>query len=300
MKLTYFEGSPPNFGDELNASMWRHLLPADFFDDDASTLFIGIGSVIQHNFPAAARKLVVGSGYGGYTRLPDISDGTWDFRFVRGPRTARALGLEPDLAITDAAVLLRATPLPEPARGIGAAFIPHYESLERGNWRDVCEMAGVYFIDPTADTDRVISELQGADLVICEAMHGAIVSDALRTPWIGVKAMHHVHRFKWHDWAESLSIPYAPRDLRPSSGREAWALHTGRGGSGPRARALFDGPAGRRINQACAHLAAGSLRKLAGMEPQLSADHAIERATDRALSAVETMVRDYGMHTLPA
>lgn len=293
MKLTYFQGTPPNFGDELNASIWHELLPADFFDDDPSTLFVGIGSVIQHNYPTDARKLVVGSGYGGYTRVPDISDGSWDFRFVRGPRTAKVLGLDPDLAITDAAVLLRATALPEPASGIGVAFIPHYESIQRGDWRAACKLAGIHFIDPTESTERVLAQLSGADLVIAEAMHGAIVSDALRTPWIGVKTMHHVHRFKWYDWVESLDIPYRPRRLMPSNGREAWAVGTGRSGDGRRARALFEGPAGAPVNLACRHMAARSLQRLARTEPQLSSDAAIERATDRALSSVEAMVRDY-------
>ncbi|QDY71736.1 polysaccharide pyruvyl transferase family protein (plasmid) [Qingshengfaniella alkalisoli] len=275
--------------------MWHHLLPADFFDEDTSTLFIGIGSVIQHNYPRDALKLVVGSGFGGYTRLPDMSDKMWDFRFVRGPRTAEALGLDPQLAITDAAVLLRATPLPVADDNIGVAFIPHYESIERGNWREACKLAGIHFIDPTEPTDRVISQLRGANLVITEAMHGAIVSDAVRTPWIGVKTMHHVHRFKWFDWVESLSIPYDPKPLFPSNGREAWAVSTGRSGSGPRAQALFNGPVGFPVNRICTHFAARSLEKLARMEPSLSSDTEIERATDRALGAVDLMLRDYGM-----
>ncbi|WP_296635311.1 polysaccharide pyruvyl transferase family protein [Roseovarius sp.] len=294
MKLTYFQGRSPNFGDELNATMWHHLLPQSFFDEDPSTLFVGIGSVIQHNYPRSARKVVVGSGYGGYTALPDISDGTWDFRFVRGPRTASALGLDPRQAITDAAVLLRATPLPPPAKAIGTAFIPHYESIERGDWRAACDLAGIHFIDPTESPDQVIAQLRGADLVIAEAMHGAIVADAMRTPWIGVKTMHHVHRFKWYDWTDSLAIPYRPRPLLPSNGREAWAVATGRSGSGPGVRAVFENPAGRPVNWACRHLAARSLQSLARVDPHLSADSEIERATDRALSRVEAMVRDYG------
>ncbi|MEM7717658.1 MAG: polysaccharide pyruvyl transferase family protein [Pseudomonadota bacterium] len=294
MKLTYFEGSPPNFGDELNATMWQSLLPDDFLDQDSDILFLGIGSIIQDIYPKDARKLVVGSGFAGsYSARPDLHDGTWDVRFVRGPETCKALRLLPELAITDAAVLLRATTLPAPAAGIGVAFIPHYESVERGAWRRVCELADIHFIDPTGPTDTILSQIRGADLVITEAMHGAIVSDTLRTPWIGVKTMHHVHRGKWYDWTASLNIDYRPADLRPSNGREAWAFHTGRWGSGPRARAVFGSRAFQPVNSLIAHRAAASLQRLASLEPQLSAEDQVERATERALSALDQMVKDY-------
>ena len=293
MKLTYFQGNPPNFGDELNATMWHELLPKGFLDEDASQLFIGIGSVIQHDYPETARKIVVGSGYAGYTKMPDVHDGTWDIRFVRGPRTAQLLGLDPDRVIADAAVLLRATELPDPTPGIGVAFIPHYESLERGDWPAVCAMAGIHFIDPSKPHEQVIADLRGADLVIAEAMHGAIVADALRTPWIGVRTMHQVHRLKWHDWAEALDIYYAPAFLFPSNGREGWAAATGRSGSGPRARAVLNGRAAVPLNHAFRHAAARSLRKLSASRPNLSPDTAIENATARALEALDLLVRDY-------
>lgn len=292
MKLSYFRGDPPNFGDELNATMWQQLLPADFFDEDESEVFLGIGSILQPGYPAKARKIVVGSGYAGYTEKPEIHDGTWDVRFVRGPQTAEVLGLDPKLAISDAAVMLRATELPEAQAGIDVAFIPHYESIQRGAWKEVCDLAGVHFVDPTQDTDQVIAELKGASLVICEAMHGAIVSDAVRTPWIGVKTMQHVHRFKWFDWARSLEVDYRPQRLLPSNLREAWAYTTGRGGDGPGAQKYLANPVVSPINVGLKHAAARSMMTLAKCEPQLSKDDVIERATDRALSAVDGLVRD--------
>lgn len=294
MKLTYFQGNPPNFGDELNATIWQSLLPKGFLDDDDDVLFLGIGSIIQDIYPAKARKVVVGSGFAGaYSTLPDVHDGSWDIRFVRGSETCKELGLAQDLAITDGAVLLRQTPLPDPTPGIRVAFVPHYESVERGAWQRVCALAGVHFIDPTKPTDLVLADIQGADLIITEAMHGAIVSDALRTPWIGVKTMHHVHRRKWFDWTGSLDIDYRPADLRPSNGREAWAFHTGRWGSGRCARAVFDSNAFRPINTVIAQRAAASLQKVSKLNPQLSSDAKIERATARATEALDLFVREY-------
>lgn len=292
MKLTYFRGAPPNFGDELNATMWRQLLPTDFFDDDETELFLGIGSIIQDIYPKTSRKIVVGAGYGGYSAKPDVLDGTWDIRFVRGPKTAEILGLDPKLAITDAAVMLRATDLPAPAKNIGVAFIPHYESVQRGAWKEVCDLAGIYFIDPTRDTDKIMSEIQGADLVICEAMHGAIVSDALRTPWIGVSAVDRLHRSKWFDWASSLKIDYRPQRLFPSSLRETWTLTTGRSGDGPGSRRVLSSGVMSPFNYLNRHIAAQRLMTLAKGEPQLSRDDVIESATDQALAAVNGLVQE--------
>lgn len=297
MKLTYFEGNPPNFGDELNAWMWHELLPPGLLDDDRRVLFLGIGSIIQDIYPRDALKVVVGSGFAGaYSRIPEVHDGTWDFRFVRGPETCRMLGLPPKLAISDAAILLRAIDnLPAPTEGIGTAFMPHYESVERGNWKRVCDQAGIHFIDPTRPSREVLADIRGAELVITEAMHGAIVSDAMRTPWIGIRTMHHVHRMKWYDWAASLGIRYSAATLTPSNGREMWAYHTGRWGSGRGARAVFGSLAFRPVNAAILRASASSLRRVATFEPQLSRDDAIESATDQAVSAIDRLVADYAL-----
>ena len=65
MKLTYYAGNPPNFGDEINATMWSHLLPRGFLDEEERELFLGAGSILWDYLPAASRKFVAGSGFGG-------------------------------------------------------------------------------------------------------------------------------------------------------------------------------------------------------------------------------------------
>src|SRR5688500_13456668 len=102
MKITYFKGKHPNFGDDLNPWMWPRLIPG-FFDDDESVLFLGIGSIIgQKKYPATVRKILFGPGFvPEYHEKPDVSGPDWDIYFVRGPRTARMLNLSPDLAIGD-------------------------------------------------------------------------------------------------------------------------------------------------------------------------------------------------------
>lgn len=291
MKLRYFAHDPPNFGDALNATMWGHLLPPGFLDDDESELFLGIGSILWGHLPKAQMKHVAGSGYGGYSGPPDMGDGSWNVLWVRGPVTARTLGLDPALAIADAAVLLRETPLPAPVDG-GAAFMPHFESAQRGDWERACALAGIGYLDPRGEVPDLIARIRGARLVIAEAMHGAIVADALRTPWIGIVPFYPQHRAKWDDWAASLGIDLARAGLPPSNLLELYTLATGLPGKGARSRRLLLSPPAAPVNAALAHRAAAALRRLADRgTPQLSDDAAIERATMRCREALEAFVR---------
>lgn len=292
MKLTYFTGTTPNFGDALNPYMWPRVLPAGFLDEYADELFLGIGSILWEHYPETARKIVMGSGYGGYAAAPDVHDGSWNVVFVRGPRTAARLGLAPEKAICDSAVLLRMIDLPPAAEGIGVAFMPHYHSFSRADWRAVCRLAGIHMIDPRDEVEKVIAEIRGASMVITEAMHGAIVADALRTPWLAVRPIHAENQGKWLDWSDSLGVNLQPQPLRPASLLELYIAKTG-------GRRYYEGRATRwsasmlaaPANGALRQVAAAHLRTLSRCEPQLSCDAAIGRATERAMEAVEGFVR---------
>ena len=304
MKLTFYRHGSPNFGDELNDWLWPRLLGPDFFDEDADDLFVGIGSIIWNTYPPTSRKIVVGSGYAGYTEAPDLHDGSWDVRFVRGPRTAEVLGLPADAAVTDSAVLIRAVPLPPP-RDVGrVCFMPHHDSLERGLWREVCAMASIDMIDPTDPVDDIIARIRGSRLLLTEAMHGAIVADALRTPWIAVRPFQPRHRGKWLDWSESLSLRLRAHAVFPSSVREAWSLATGGEGTGPIVTRAGKSPLATPVNGVTKRIAARNLERLASAEPQLSTDVVIDRVTSRAIEAVERLAatdrphRDGAMSTV--
>lgn len=271
--------------------MWASLLPTGFLDDDDNDLFLGAGSILWPHLPKDQTKHVIGSGWGGYSGIPDVSDGSWNFVWVRGPLTAERLGISPKLAIADAAILLRKTPLPAPTSGGGIAFMPHFESTARGNWEAACKLAGLTYLDPRAEPDRLLAEIQGADMIITEAMHGAIVADALRTPWIGIVPFFPQHRMKWQDWAQSLEIPLRPVQLPPSSAVEAYTLITRRSGKGERSNALLRHRLMEPVNATLVRVAANRLEKLVRThEPQLSEDAAISRATDRCMEALAGFV----------
>jgi hypothetical protein len=291
MKMFYYRGPRPNFGDALNTWLWPRLLP-DFFDNDESALFLGIGSILYDFFPSAARKVVFGAGYGGYTSAPRI-DARWAFYFVRGPLTARTLGLDPSLGIGDAAILVRSCVPPRPKKVHAASFMPHWESAIDGDWADVCSRAGLHYIDPCADVDAVIADILESDLVLTEAMHGAIVSDALRVPWVPVRPVRSPHRGKWLDWASALGIELRPQPITPSNALESairliasdkHKVRTLRR-RGQRLRPLGKGLFERR--------AAKALRAALNGPVHLSTDAAIEHAHTRMLDQLDRLRRDF-------
>lgn len=208
MKLYYFKDPHGNFGDDLNPWLWNQLLPG-FFDDDASEVFVGIGTLLNHRLPDDPIKHIFGSGF-GYGELPTLND-RFVFHAVRGYETARILGLDPKLAITDAAVLLRTVPTPRAEQITHrAGFIPHCQSSRYFNWESLCDELGLKYISAEWDVEKVLVEMSKCETLVCEAMHGAIAADTLRIPWVPVSCYDYISEFKWRDWLSTLNLPYAP------------------------------------------------------------------------------------------
>lgn len=292
MKMYYFRGTPPNFGDELNKWMWPRLLPG-FFDDRADRIFLGIGSILFDFHAPASRKIVFGAGYGGYTPPPRIDD-SWEIHFVRGPVTARAIGIDDALGVGDAAILLRSCIETRPSKRFRASFIPHWESVANGEWDAACSAAGVHFINPCAPVETVLDEILASEVVVTEAMHGAIVADALRVPWVPARPIQAQHRLKWQDWAGALQLDLQPLALSPSNGLEA-ALSV-LGGSRKNADRLCR--RGQLLKSVAASYffqhAAASLQRLAKAAPSLSSDATIERAHHIMLEQLAILHRSHG------
>jgi len=206
-----------NFGDELNPVIWPQLIPRVI--KSKQCMFLGIGTLLQDGmtYPKDVHKIVFGCGV-GYGMRPVEIDHRWKFYCVRGPMSADALGLSRDLALTDSAVLIRRLFKSGPGEKThGFGFIPHHQSaaLAGNNWDELCSRLGMRYIDPCGAVDDVLQAIASVDVVIAEAMHGAIVADALRVPWIPVITGQHIQQFKWLDWCASLEMDYKPVYLPP-------------------------------------------------------------------------------------
>lgn len=317
MKIMYFRGKHPNFGDELNTWMWSRILP-NFFDDDDKEIFIGIGSTIGNHYDESAKKIIFGTGFvQTYNEKPDVNTPDWDIYFVRGPRTAKLLNISSDLALGDAAILLRTVVDFSQKSPDVISFIPHWESIERGNWEQVCKISGINLIDPRRPVEEVMKELLRSKLVICEAMHGAIVADAFRIPWIPILPIDHIHREKWFDWAEALGIEIKPHCLIPSSLSElilAWRMNKIKVTTNSAMPPSVVEAGGENVthsivqklkncikymldkkifNKGVIYLSANRLSKISKENPCLSEDSKIDHITKKMLEKVQQLYRDY-------
>jgi succinoglycan biosynthesis protein ExoV len=299
----------PNFGDALNTWLWPQVLPG-IFDEDESTRFVGIGTLLNvGDLPSAPYKVVFGSG-AGYGKRASILDRKWRLYCVRGPLTAQALGVAPELAITDAAVLMRLVDLPPaPAKTYPVSYMPHWSSLKHWDWERLCQEAGIHFIDPNGATMTVLDEIRRSEVVLAEAMHAAITADALRVPWIPVRAYQRILPFKWQDWCLSLDLDYQPHYLP--------ALYSAQSVDGKLTRScpavsenkilapvfnlgksgvcgLFD-----RFNAARQGRAVDSLKWLAvNASPLLSTDKKIAEVTERLQEKLEAFKDDFAAGTI--
>jgi succinoglycan biosynthesis protein ExoV len=290
MILYQWRGTHPNFGDELNGLLWPALLP-DFFDQDPGTRFLGIGSILDDRHDRTATKLVAGSGYGGYEPGATL-DETWIVHWVRGPRTALHLGLPPGLGIGDPASLIPLAGLAPVRDGEKIGFMPHFESATRGAWREAAALAGVTLIDPRDDPVSVIAAIACCRVLMSEALHGVIVADALRVPWIAIRPLAPIHHPKWLDWAETLDLAIDFHPLCPSTALERAHLtqlsrfHMGRTLLHRHAALLRGIDRRRHIDQA-----AKALRAIASAEPVLSRDARLDAARTQMLELIAGLRR---------
>jgi succinoglycan biosynthesis protein ExoV len=301
MDLFYWKGPKGNFGDDMNEWFWDEVLPGWRFGAPNATL-VGIGSLLGSGFSLPAGcKIVIGSG-AGYGSLPTLESGSgWDFRAVRGPRTAAALGLDPAVALTDAAVLAPLLARFNDVEKTGQViFVPHWKTVidNRLEWEQICSEAGVRYVSPCGDAEAVIRAIAAARLVLAESMHAAIVADAFRVPWQPVRSGNHFKVFKWQDWADSIEQPLRITNLFDPlaqirsipRGRIARRDPDHVPSPGPRG----SGPRGWIRSRIINAIAVRSLSKATQLTPFLSDDAVLTNRIERYQLLLGKISRDYG------
>lgn len=287
VKLFWFNRPGGNFGDDLGPWLWPKLLPG-LLDDDSADWLVGIGTLLNERLPPRGRLTVLGAGAGlGH---PPMIDARWRVLAVRGPLTAQVLGLSPALAAGDPAMLAaRFVPPPEVRAQVG--FMPHYSSLDRWDWAATAAELGLVFVDPRVPVDATLLQIAGLASLLTEAMHGAIVADALRVPWVGVSIDPGFHAFKWRDWGASVGVAPAIQAVAPLSAADASLKDSAKrvltaAGLGAR---LTPPPPPRSSARAVAATHARLTDLAAGAPRQLSADADHARAIERLDAAVAAL-----------
>lgn len=207
-----------NFGDDINPYILKRFLPKSVIESE-DTCVVGIGTLLNNGLLDELKpykKAIIfcsGVGYGEHGQL--IGNEKLIFAGVRGLKSCEALLLPKEFAKTDAAILL-ADKKTDTKKKYKHTFIPHINT----DWssgkmiKRACDDLGIKYIAPNADLEEFLDTIDKSEKVITEAMHGAIVADTLRVPWIPVK-IHNALGFKWEDWTSSMEIDYSPNELTP-------------------------------------------------------------------------------------
>ncbi len=218
MKIFHYQAPVRNFGDDLNQWLWPRVWP-EVEKNNTYDWLIGIGSVLDGRLgDLPGRKLVLGAGYRpGRLGKPPTKDVTT--LAVRGRLTCETLGLDEELARGDPAVLVAEVWGRASNGGNAVGFMPHYQTSRAYPLRAAVEDAGLLYIDPEGEAEAVLQAVGSVDRLVTEAMHGAIVADALGVPWKRIGLYNHVREppgsvdFKWADWASVYALDPQPRHL---------------------------------------------------------------------------------------
>lgn len=213
MEVFYYRDPKLNFGDDLNAVLWPRILPKEAFEADDFEV-VGIGSILTQEYAgslASSGKRVIVLGSGTSYDQPPIDIAKWDVLAVRGPWTASMIGM-PEKAVTDGAILLAdTTDLWQRAeRATDVVFMPHHRSIRQTPWEQISRDAGMVYVSPQQPVETILAAFARAKLIVTEAMHGAIVADTMRIPWVPVVVAPTVDEFKWRDWGQSVEVPFEP------------------------------------------------------------------------------------------
>ena len=212
MNLIYFKSDIGNFGDDLNVWLWEQLL-GDFKNYQNAVDFVGIGSIFDQRIKSPNKKIIFGSGVRDFN-LDVNTFNDLDIRFVRGPISGKITNGSP--YITDSAYALRLLPKAEVKKRYKKSFIPYFRHVNHFNWSLFEKVTGIHVISPILPVEHVIEEIQASEQIMTAAMHGAILADIYRVPWMRVKFTAHgsenglTSELKWNDWLLSVGLNNIP------------------------------------------------------------------------------------------
>jgi len=302
MQLEYCHIQGGNFGDDLNLSLWARLFP-DIRVVHPEIRFYGIGTILGGRQPPGP-KVILGSGIG--YRGDALPDPWRKVYWVRGPRTAERLGIDPALGIGDGALLWPALRVPRSPMPGRVGLVPHFHSIRRFDWAGLAARARLHLVDPRLPPEEVATQLRSCERVLCESLHGAICADVMGIPWRAIVLARRFNDFKWRDWLDGLGLELAPAEMpvelldRLSPAKAIGnALNRLVDRGGPRARQRMRPlrAAGERKRQ----VAAGELARLSAQLDafQLGDRGRVARQREAMLEQCAAFARDHGTGFTP-
>lgn len=212
MNIIYFKSDIVNFGDDLNPWLWEKIF-GDVSLYKKNLDFIGIGSILDNRIVSDNEKVVFGSGVRDFD-FDDNQISNLNILFVRGPISSKIT--HNSNYITDAAYALRMLPQKTYSKKYKTSIVPYFRHANQFNWKLFEKITGIHVIMPTQDVEKVIEEINQSEKILASAMHGAILADIYRVPWMRIKFSKHgretalTSELKWKDWVLSIGLKEIP------------------------------------------------------------------------------------------
>jgi succinoglycan biosynthesis protein ExoV len=217
MELIYYRDPRGNFGDDLNPFFFGRVCTN--YKAVNKKHLIGIGTLLNESRGLIEDSIIFGSGY-GQGRPPQIDFSSTVVLGVRGPITAKSIGVEHAKIIGDPGMFL-----PHIAEfNSGKSLAPgmcvvglHHRSAELWGFPSQ-QSRQIFFLDPAGHSlEDYIATIRDAKIVLAESMHSAIVAAAYNVPFIRIDLLNKTDATKWADFFLSIGIyePTPPIPLPP-------------------------------------------------------------------------------------
>jgi pyruvyltransferase len=216
IKLWWWRGNKPNFGDELTWILIERLTGRRTVRRPLSECdVVGIGSHMERVYAGVGRNrpYVVGSGF--LSEGPSAPDIGLPVLALRGELTrSRVPDAKHDVVLGDPGLL--AHTLVNPARPVSrqdrVTVIPHYLHAKSENLAALKEVPGVTVVDVRSSPIDIVHAIADSRFVYSSGLHGLIAADALGVPnaWFKPGAELHGGDNKFIDYYSSIGATRRP------------------------------------------------------------------------------------------
>jgi hypothetical protein len=193
INVGYYVRPEGNFGDDLSPAIISHLLnekvqSSSYLDAE----ILGIGSILQH-WKNRKRKYRRNLYDIIYKKKPIAIWGTGliaprkvflpkaDILALRGPLTAKYLGLKESVIYGDPGILARDIVPTEKKTGV-IGIIPHYFHKDNEVFLQISKLPNFMVIDVENNYTQVLKEISRCDLILSSSLHGLICADSYGIP----------------------------------------------------------------------------------------------------------------------
>lgn len=197
----YLKWSKNNFGDELNDIIFPSLGYTKCIQYNKINLqnlnkdcILGLGTLLTKKVKSPIT--VAGAGSDGQSK----PQANLNYKFVRGKLTTKYLNLKDSLGVGDPVYYLYdyINSKKSKVKNFKIGIIPHWKSLK--------QISGKNVISPFLPVNEFIHKVSECEIVLAEAMHGAMCADILRIPFAPIKIHSDFNEFKWQDWASTMDL----------------------------------------------------------------------------------------------